>query len=222
MASRKIKKEIYELLNRNDVEAALAEIDAYAPNQVVGPLFTHFYHGGIVRWRAITAMGRVVSGMAERGEIESARIVMRRLMWNLNDESGGIGWGSPEAMGEIMARNRQLAEEFHCILTSYAWEEGNYLEHERLQRGVLWGLGRLSHARPEMIRYAADFLVPFIDSDDPFHRGLAVWAAGPIATDAIRTKIGERVDDTGMLRLYTDGHLRDISVGELAKAASVA
>lgn len=25
--------------------------------------------------------------------MDSARIVMRRLMWSLNDESGGIGWG---------------------------------------------------------------------------------------------------------------------------------
>ena len=31
-------------------------------------------------------------------------------MWTLNDESGGIGWGSPEVMGEILAAHKGLAE----------------------------------------------------------------------------------------------------------------
>jgi len=53
-------------------------------------------------------MGRVVSSLAEK-DMESARVVMRRLMWNLNEESGGIGWGCPEAMGETMARSAPLA-----------------------------------------------------------------------------------------------------------------
>ncbi|MEA3417440.1 MAG: hypothetical protein U9R02_15080 [Thermodesulfobacteriota bacterium] len=56
-------------------------------------------------------MGVVVSNLADH-DMESARVIMRRLIWNLNDESGGIGWGSPEAMGEIMARNNRLALPF--------------------------------------------------------------------------------------------------------------
>ena len=59
-------------------------------------------------------MGALVFSLAEQ-DMESARVVMRRLMWNLNDESGGIGWGSPEAMGEIMARHSGLAEEYSKI-----------------------------------------------------------------------------------------------------------
>ena len=60
-------------------------------------------------------MGEVVSKIAEN-DLEFARIIMRRPMLNLNDESGGIGWGAPEAMGEIMARSEKLAEEYHKIL----------------------------------------------------------------------------------------------------------
>ncbi len=63
-------------------------------------------------------MGRVAADLADR-DMESARVVVRRLMWNLNDESGGIGWGSPEAMGEIMACHEGLAEEYSCILISF-------------------------------------------------------------------------------------------------------
>jgi len=46
---------------------------------------------------------------------------MRRLMWNLNDESGGIGWGNPEAMGEILACHEALANEYAPI--SYPMHE---------------------------------------------------------------------------------------------------
>jgi hypothetical protein len=46
-------------------------------------------------------MGEVMAHLADK-DMESARVIMRRLMWSLNDESGGIGWGAPEAMGEIV------------------------------------------------------------------------------------------------------------------------
>ena len=55
-------------------------------------------------------MGAVVAHLAEK-DMESARVVMRRLMCSLNDESGGIGWGAPEAMGEIIASHEGLASE---------------------------------------------------------------------------------------------------------------
>ena len=52
-------------------------------------------------------MGAVVANLAEK-DMESARVVMRRLMWSLNDESGDIGWSRPEAMGEIIASHGDL------------------------------------------------------------------------------------------------------------------
>ena len=69
---------------------------------------------------------------------------MRRLMWSLNDESGSIGWGAPEAMAEIMARNKKLADEYYKILISYSEQGKNYLEHEGLQRSVRRGIERIT------------------------------------------------------------------------------
>ena len=75
------------------------------------------HHDQKIKWRAVTAMGMVISNLAEK-EMESARVIMRRLMWSLNDESGGIGWGAPEAMAEIIACHQGLAEEYTHILIS--------------------------------------------------------------------------------------------------------
>lgn len=169
-----------ELLSREDFEKGLNEILQIPARQVINPLFSFLYNSNeSVKQKAVTAMGAVVSSLAEN-DIESARVIMRRLMWNLNDESGGIGWGSPEAMGEIMAQSKQMAEEYHSILISYIREDGNYIEHEILQRGVLWGLARLADVRPDLVRDAAPFLHPYMESDDPILRELAEQIAKAI------------------------------------------
>ena len=111
-------------------------------------------------------------------DLESARTIMRRLMWSLNDESGGIGWGAAEAMGEIMARQARLAEEYHRILVSYIRDDGNRLDHEALETAVLWGIGRLAQARPELLSDAACYIFPYLQSGNSEQRGLAAWALG--------------------------------------------
>jgi hypothetical protein len=163
-------------------------------------------------------MGAVVGHLADTA-MESARVVMRRFMWNLNDESGGIGWGSPEAMGEITAGHAGLADEFACILISFIDPHGNFLEHEILQRGSLWGVGRLAHARRLLAQPAAPFLTAFFDAPDPFLRGTAIWAVAPILDDSMRPLLNARLSDTAPLRLYRQMCMTHTTVAELANAA---
>jgi len=219
MSNRKLKKKIFELLAQADYKSTLAEISRLPERRVVNVLFTFFYHGDeLVKWRAVSAMGAVVSTLA-RQDMESSRVVMRRLMWNLNDESGGIGWGSPEAMGEIMARSERLAREYVLILISYLNPDGNFLEHERLQRGLLWGVGRLSRKRPKLLRDAVELIIPFMTSRDPFHRGLSIWAAAPIDIRRIRSVLISLKDDGEKLTIYQNDCLEELRVGQLAREA---
>jgi len=207
------------MLQADDFEAALADVRQIPGRQAVNPLFSFLYSGNErLRWRSITAMGVVVAQMADQ-HMESARVIMRRLMWNLNDESGGIGWGSPEAMGEITAAHEKLAGEFHRILISYIDPSGNFLEHKGLQRGSLWGVGRLAHARPMLARPAAAFLPAFFDSADPYLRGTAIWAAAPILDDRLKRMIASRLTDDAPLQLYRDLTLTVPTVAELARQA---
>ncbi|MFO7972416.1 MAG: HEAT repeat domain-containing protein, partial [Desulfobacterales bacterium] len=136
-----------------------------------------------------------------------------------NDESGGIGWGSPEAMGEIMARHLGLAEEYAFLLLSYVNEQGNYIEHPILQRGVLWGLGRLAHSRPELVPLAAPFLLPFMRSQDPIHRGLAVWTAGALDRELTKPSLQYLSNDNATLKIFIDMNLIERTVGQLASEA---
>jgi hypothetical protein len=216
---RELKSRIEQLLGQDDFENALETIRRIPGRQAVNPLFSFLYSGEEkIRWWAVSAMGVVVGCLADTA-MESARVVMRRFMWNLNDESGGIGWGSPEAMGEITASHADLAEEFACILVSYINPHGNFLEHELLQRGSLWGVGRLAHARPRLAKPAAPFLSAFFDAPDPFLRGTAIWAAGPISDAAMRPLFKARLSDAAPLRLYRQRQITLTTVAELASEA---
>ena len=219
MGARKLKKKILELLNDDQWEASLDKICQFPPRQAVNPLFSFFYHSEeLVKWRAVTAMGVVVSNLADH-DMESARVVMRRLIWNLNDESGGIGWGSPEAMGEIMARHENLADEYACILVSYINQSGNFIEHEILQRGVLWGLGRLAYARPQLVANAAAFLLPFLRSSDAIHRGLAAWVSGALSSEITTPFLQGLVADEAKITIFINMNLVESTVGKLAQEA---
>jgi len=219
MGGRQLKKEILALLNNGKFEKSLETVYLVPARQAVNPLFSFLYHKDpLIRWRAVTAMGAVVARLA-REDLESSRIIMRRLIWNLNDESGGIGWGSPEAMGEIMARHEGLAREYGNILVSYINEAGNYLEYEMLQRGVLWGLGRLAHARPEFVGNAGDYLPPFLQSKDSYLRGLAAWVSGAISSETTKPLLENLIDDDAGISIFINMRMEERTVGQLAAEA---
>ncbi len=177
-----LKRQVKELLERNDFEGALRELRKFPASKTVNYLLQALCDAGERKWRAVEAIGEIVAGEAER-DMEFARNFMRRLMWSLNDESGGIGWGAPEAMGEIMARNEALAAEFAHVLVSYIRPDGNYLEYEPLQRGVVWAISRLAEENPESVKDAPVYLKPFLESNDEQLRELSAWALKLVGND---------------------------------------
>ncbi len=215
IGGRSLKKRVFEILSGNDFNEQLSGILKFPGRQVVNCLFSCLYNTDeLVKWRAVTAMGETVSSIAD-ADIESARVVMRRLMWNLNDESGGIGWGSPEAMGEIIARNKKLGDEYARILISFINENGNYLENEVLQQGVVWGIGRIARLRPELVKDSMPFLIPFISSRDTMLRGLAAWAICAIDPVQAESMLSSIKNDDSKLKIFAEGKLTEFSIKDI-------
>ncbi len=219
VGSRQLKVLLRELLGRQSPGAVVVALSPFAPRRLVGPLQSLMCDGDAgIKWRAVSVLGRVIAGQVHSA-LADARISMRRLMWLLNDESGGIGWGAPEAMGDAMARSPLLTGEYASILVSYADPEGNFLEHPGLQRGVLWALGRMAHVRAGAVVDAGRHLPGFLTAADPVLRGLSAWAAGPLRLPALGALLEALVSDPAVFDLYLDERLQRRTVGQVARQA---
>ncbi|GAB5047279.1 DVU0298 family protein [Thermodesulfovibrio sp. TK110] len=80
-----------------------------------------------ISWKAIDAMGHVAKVYVEAGQIEPLRNTIRKLLWSMTDESGGIGWRSAELIGEIIYAEPSLFDDIIPILWSQR-EEESFLE----------------------------------------------------------------------------------------------
>ncbi|MCX5862861.1 MAG: HEAT repeat domain-containing protein [Deltaproteobacteria bacterium] len=216
---RGLKQHVLVLLQAADFENSLRELSMLPGRKVINPLFSFLLHSDQkVRWRAVIAMGAVIENLTLTN-IEDARVIIRRLMWSLNEESGGIGWGAPEVIGEALARSEKLSTEYSAILASYADERGNFLEHEGLQQGLLWAWARLAAVRPHLLRGAGDCLTKYLESKDATVRGLAALAIGLTGTDEAVPKLRTMLDDDSEFHTYIGNQAAKLHVKDVAKEA---
>jgi hypothetical protein len=151
---------------------------------------------------------------------------MRRLLWSLNDESGGIGWGAPEAMAEIMIQNEVLFQEYVHMLLSYMredgpdlFQDGNYLELPQLQRGVVWGVGRLAGKYSDLLteKGVVDDLLPYLCSPDAPVRGISAWALGILRARSAREPMQRLLNDNGFVNIYHQGEIVETTVSKVVR-----
>ncbi len=214
-------KRVLALLKTKPLSAILDEVGHMPPRQAVSALTAGLCHTDItVKWHAVSALGAAMAILAEK-DMEAARVVMRRLMWSLNDESGSIGWGVPEALGEIMACHPPLAEEYAFALVAYMREDGPHLNHPALKKGLLWGVNRLAETGPDLLRKfeAPVRLLPCLDSEDHEIRGLAARALGILRAGEARERLAALKDDPAELVLYGRNGFETMTVGRLAGEA---
>jgi hypothetical protein len=107
------------------------------------------------------------------------------------------------------------------MLVSYMREDGNYLENPFLQRDLLRGVGRLSGARPDLMKkHGADLhLLAFLESTDRVVQGLAAWCAGILEVDEARQGLESLVDEETEIVLYMGRGLTKRPAGDLAREA---
>ncbi len=216
---RQTRKKVGKILTESGRSSAMEKLKQIPDEQLVGHLFSHFYHKSeTVKFRSIAAMGLLVARIEEKKK-EKARIILRRIMWNLNDESGGIGWGSPEAMGEILYHCPELALEFKSIIFSYLDPGGNYIEHEVLQRGVIWGIGTYFEACPSDINKKTKLMLyGYLHSDDPIKRGYALRALINANSFDCRMVPESIATDPNVVKIFTGWNFVSTRISDMALA----
>ena len=216
-----LKQKIIDLLKSSDFEKDLESIAGIPIQKILHQLFAALCsEEEEIKWHAVSIIGVKVASLADT-DMEGARDILRRMIWLLNEESGGIGWGMPEAMGEVLARNENLAREFAPILISYIRPDGNFLEFELLQRGVLWGIGRLAEVQPQRIQSlgAELHLRPFLNSSDSSVRGLAAWVLGLIGGEESIAHLKNLLQDGAEIKFYKGHKFQMESVREVVGKA---
>lgn len=226
MNRRQVKKEVFELLDQYTPAELSQKLTVFPQTHVINSLFMALCDvRERVKWHAVSCFGEIVATMADTN-VESARIIMRRFLWTLNDESGGIGWGAPEAMAEVMCRCEVLRKEYIHMLISYMQEDGeelfqdgNYLELPLIQRGLLWGVGTLCYTFPgEMRQRGLDVdLENYLKSDDWYVRTLALWSLVGLGVTYTSDFVKPFLEDSRSLTLFINGDFREVKVSDICK-----
>lgn len=205
---RSQKTQLRALLDAQDWRANL---DAIAATGIatVGPLMSFLLYEPIPRLRAAIALGGVTARLFETAP-EAARDVMRRLNWRMSEESGNIGWGVPEAIGEILAQSPKLAKEFYKIFFSSILDLGfddNYVDNHMLRRSCYFSIGRFIRACPGYGDEIRPLLRRGLEDEDPACRGYAAWALGMLPPDINDAPTLRRLasSTTGAVCELTDG-----------------
>jgi len=216
MKHRQLKKQLMQCLKKDTWQQEFQDLLTIPAAQLINPLISLLYHPTpIVKWRSVTLIGALFEKYPSK---ESVRVIMRRFMWYLNEESGGVGWGIPEVFGEVLARNKWLVQEYGSILMHYIIPGQTFLDMEALQTGSIWGIGRASQGFPQHFHEAKQYLAPYLTTNDSTQRAYALWALGQLGASLPHKMIISLRNDSGTFDLYDQCTLNQMSIEALTKA----
>ena len=226
MRRKELKQYIITVLREDDLQNIKRKLVPHDTTAVINALISVLCHTeDQVKWHGVFVLAELIDELCET-DMESGRTILRRFLWMLNDESGGIGWGIPEAMSETMARNSQLASEYLHMMVSYAlddgpelFQDGNFLELPLLQQGVLWGLCRLAEKYPAELKNkgVSANLPVYLESADSQVRGMACRLCGLLLLDQFIPELKELTGDSGLMSIVSPDGVQTLTVGTVAR-----
>jgi HEAT repeat protein len=197
---------VRERLRSRDYEAVLGL--AGSERKLVRAVISLLYEREeLIRWRAVTMVGRMAAA-----EPEMVRPLIGRFVWWMNDESGGIGWSSAPALAEIGRMAPTMLRDTVRVVIHYRAER-------ILFPGVLWAIGRLAKTYRRETEEAVPDLLGFLADDDGTLRGLAAWALGEIKNPRALDGLTARLKDSRRVTIYEEGDLAVKKVGTVAAEA---
>jgi len=135
-----------------------------------------------IRWRAIEALSWIARKEYER-DPERVRRLIRRILWLMNDESGGICWNGPEVIGEVLRKVPPLVREYGLLLPGFFSEEP-------FEAGSRWAVARAAKADKTPFLTSADALLYSLNHPRSDIRGFSL-----IALNALSYPISKEYQD---------------------------
>jgi hypothetical protein len=166
-----------------------------------------------VRWAAIETVAKVMEQWWEAGRDEKVRNYIRTLFWSMTDESGGIGWSSPQTIAEIIVHIPEIIDPYGSMMIAHTIDE------PPLIKGGLWGIGRLGKRIAESVTFFQNRMFELFKSNDPEILGHLAWAMGEVGYEPALPLVKALTESTGQVTIYSGGHFLKKSPGEWAVEA---
>ncbi len=167
-----------------------------------------------IRFKVIKAAGYAASVVSEQ-ELDFVRTAISNLLWSLNDDSGSIGWSSPELLGEIISKKIDLFKEYVPLVISLLKIKETYF-----RPGVLWAMGRIATIEPSHIKPYAPYINMYLADSIAETRGYAVWCLNQIGAPVPEEHLKHLLQDTAEIWLMDgQGNISKKTIAEIAKEA---
>ncbi len=164
-------------------------------------------------YRTAWVIGQVCGRVATREPGPVADMLHR--LFEASSDSAASSWGMVETIGAIIAARPDIYGAFTRHLFNFMGDPGT-------REAVLWGLGEIAAAKPELIRKSTPFyaLFPVLNHNFPMLRGLALRLFGRIKADEAEMQIMGLQFDKTPVTIYEQGQPVETTVAALSIEAT--
>jgi hypothetical protein len=216
LSQLEMKHALMDALERNDLETVRTL--ALQSRKVFSVLVRLAYNKTtLIGWRAIKAIG-LVSSLYVENSYDFLRDAIRKLLWSLSDESGGIGWSAPEILGEIVSADpRRMSDIVPLIAEIFSIEE------QVFRPGILYALKRIAETQPELVAPFHQLILRGLAEHDPLARIYALELVDMLKErfsqnniEELRRQVESLKQDRSVAWVYKYDGFEDLEVGALA------
>jgi hypothetical protein len=217
LRGRAFKKNVLKILESDNFKNDINDLLGNSESSVVNALFASIYNTDPkIKWHAVSSFG-LLAQYYEKENMTKVRDILRRCIWMLTEESGGIAWGAPEVIGEIITVLPKITKEYTELLLSYVYEDeddnDNYLEFVPFRKGVYWGILRIASEFPELIAEQKKVLIKRIDFEDDEEILAYIWLIGKaIQSDEIIKKLSDKELNGKSFEFYIQDKFEEITI----------
>jgi hypothetical protein len=208
-----IKAQVRELLKQREYDhlVDLCVVDRHAWQEL---RFRLYEIDERIRWSAIEAAAKLMKRWWQLKQQEKVRDFIRNLFWSMTDESGGIGWSSPQTISETIVNIPEILDPYGSMMIAYSIEEAP------LMKGGLWGIGRLGKMIADSMDFFQEKILAVFQNDDPEVLGLAAWAMGEVGFKPSLSLLEKLRKRNEPVRIYINGDFSEKPLGQWAEEAA--
>lgn len=190
-------------------------VDLAVENQaVISRLISMSYdREDTLTWRAIEALKHISLRLTAE-DPTLMRETIRRLLWSMSDESGGIGWTACEMIGSIVSAKPKEYAEIIPILWSFK-------EEEMFRAGSLWAMAQIGTVDRGSISFICGEVSNYFNDPNPSVRAYSAWCAS-LCGQSKESLISSITNDEEEFLCYKEGELKKITIRDFISGFSTA